>query len=56
MDIDNVHEKDGQVSHEYAIGNQLYVEITDIYRKVDNRKQGLYIIAEIFTNGTAQFK
>ena len=31
LDIDNVREKDRQVTHDYTIGNQVYVEITGIY-------------------------
>ena len=50
--IDNVRENAKQVTHDYAIGDQVYVEITGIYQKLDYRKQGPYIITEVFTNGT----
>ena len=40
--------------HDYAIRNQVYVEITDIYRKLDYRKQGPYRITEFFTNVIVQ--
>ena len=56
VDIDNVRVNTKQVMHEYAIGNQVYVEITGIYQKLDYRKQGPYIITEVFTNGTVRFQ
>ena len=52
LDIDNVRENAKRVTHDYAIGNQVYVEITGIYRKLDYRKQGPYRITEVFTNST----
>ena len=42
--------------HDYAIGDQVYVEMTGIYRKLDYKKQGLYIITEVLTNGTFRFQ
>ena len=53
VDIDNVRENAKRVTFDYAIGNRVYVEMTGIYRKLDYRKQGLYIITEVFKNGTA---
>ena len=35
--------------HNYAIGNQVYVEMTGIYCNLDHRKKGPYIITEVFT-------
>ena len=52
VDIINVRENAKRVTHECAIGNQVYVEMTGIYRKLDYRKQGPYIITEVFKNGT----
>ena len=52
VDIDNVRENSKQVTHDYAIGDQFYVEMTGIYRKLDYREQGKYTITEVFTNGT----
>ena len=40
MDIDNVQENSRWVRYEYAIGNLVYVEMTDIYRKLGYKKQG----------------
>ena len=37
--------------HDYAVGDLVYVEITDIYRKIYFKKKGPYRIAELFTNG-----
>ena len=54
VDIDTVRENSKQVTHDYAICNQVYVEMTGIYRKLDYRKQGLYRITEVFTNGTVR--
>ena len=42
--------------HDYAIINLVYVEITGIYHKLDYKKQGPYIITEVFTNGTVLFQ
>ena len=55
-DIDNVRENYGRVTHDYAIGNLVYVEMTSIYRKIDYKKQGPYIITEVFTNGIVKFQ
>ena len=38
--------------HDYAIGGQVYVEMTGICRKLDYRKHPPYIITEAFSNGT----
>ena len=53
-DIDNVRENAKQVTHDYAIGDRVYVEMIGIYRKHDYKKQGPYIITKVFTNGTVQ--
>ena len=50
--IDNVRENSKRGTHDYAIGNLVYVEMTDIYRKLDYKKQGPYRITEVFTNVT----
>ena len=50
VDIDKDQENNRQVAHNYAIGNQVYVEITGIYRKLEYKKQGPYIITELFAN------
>ena len=44
VDIDNVRENAKWVTHEYAIGDWVYVKSTGIYRKLDYKKQGRYII------------
>ena len=54
--IDNVQENARQFMHDYAIGDQFYMEMTGLYRKLDYKKQVLYIITEFFTNGTVQFQ
>ena len=56
VDIDNFRENARRVTHDYAIGDQVYVEMTGIYRKFDYRKQGPYRITEVFTNGTVRFQ
>ena len=43
VEIDNVHESSRQVTHEYAIGNLVYVEMNCIYHKQDYIKQEPYI-------------
>ena len=49
-DIDNVIENARQFTHDYAIGNQVYVEINGIYRKICYKKKVTYIITEVLTN------
>ena len=50
--IDNVRENARQVTHDYARGGQVYVEMTGIYRKLNYKIQGPYKITEVFKNGT----
>ena len=54
VDIDNSRENTKRVTHDYAIGNQVYVETTGIYRKLDYKKQGPCIITEVFTKDTVR--
>ena len=54
VDIDNFRENVKRVTHDYAIGNQFYMEMTGIYGKLDYRKQVPNIITEVFTNGIFQ--
>ena len=48
VEIENVQENYRQSTREYTIGNLLYVEITGLYRELDYKKQGPYIITEVF--------
>ena len=52
LDIDNVRENAKQVTHDYVIGDQVYVEMNVIYQNLYYKKQGPYKITEVFTNGT----
>ena len=54
--IDNVQNNSRLVTHDYAIRDLLYAEMTGIYRKLEYKKQGLYTITEVFTNGTVKFQ
>ena len=54
VDIDIFREIAMQVTHEYAIGNWVYVEMTGIYRKPHYTKQKQYRITEV--SQTVQFK
>ena len=56
VDIYNVIENSRQVTHDYKIGNQLYVKMTGIYCKLDYKKKGPYIITEVFSNVTVRFQ
>ena len=38
------------------MGNIIDVESTCIYRRLDYKNQGTYIITEVFTHGTVQFQ
>ena len=51
VDIDNVQENYRWVTHDYTIGDLVYVEINAIYQKLDYNKHGRYILQEVFTNG-----
>ena len=44
LDIDNFRENTRKATHDYKIGDQLYVKMSGIYRKLDYKKQGPYII------------
>ena len=44
IDIDGVQENARQVTHDYAVGDWVYVEMTGIYRKLDYTKQRPYRI------------
>ena len=56
VDIDNVRGNAKRVAHEYDICDQVYVEMTRIYHKLEYRKHGPYRITEVFTNGTVRFQ
>ena len=55
VDIDNVCKK-WKASQVYAIGDLVYVKNIDVYLILDYKKQGPYIITEVFTNFTIQFQ
>ena len=44
VDIDNFRENTRKVTHDYKIGDQLYVKMSGIYCKLIYKKQGPYII------------
>ena len=54
LDIGNVRENARKVTHDYKIGDKLYVKMSGIYRKIDYKKQGPYIITEVFPNVTVR--
>ena len=54
VDIDNVQENARRVTHDYAIEDQFYVEMTGIYRKLDYNKQELYRTTKVLQ--TVQFE
>ena len=56
VDIDNVQENATKVTHDYAIGDRVYVEMTGIYHKLDYNKQEPYRTTEVFTNGKVRFQ
>ena len=56
VEIDNVRENSRQVTHDYAIGDQVYVEMTGIYHKLDYNKQEPYRTTDFLTNGTVWLK
>ena len=40
VDIDDVRENARRITYDCTIYDQVYVEMTGIYRKLDNKKQG----------------
>ena len=44
VDIYNVRENARRVTHDYAIGDQVYVEMIGVYQILDYKKQGPYRI------------
>ena len=52
IDIYNLRGKARRVTHDYKISDQVYAEMTGIYRKLDYKKQGMYRITEVFTKCT----
>ena len=56
VDIDNVRGNSEQVTHDYAIIDQVYVEMTVMYLKLYYKKQGPCRITEVFTNSAFRFQ
>ena len=54
--FDNFRGNTRRVTHDYAIDNIIYVEMTGIYQKLYYKKQRPYIITKVFTNSTVQFQ
>ena len=54
VDFANVRENYRQFTHDYVIGDRVYVEMTGIYHKPDYKKQGPYRITELIRNGTVR--
>ena len=52
VDIYNVHKRSKWVKNDQSIGDLVYVENTGIYLKLYYKKQGPYIITEVFINST----
>ena len=50
VDIDIVWVNARQFTHDYTVGNLVYVEMNGIYQKLDYKKQGSYRIKVVFTN------
>ena len=56
VNIDNAHENAKWFRFDYAVGDIVYVDMTDIYHKLDYNKIGTYRITEIFKDSTVRFK
>ena len=56
VDRDNLLENANRVSHDYTIGDQVYVKVDGIKRKLKNKKRGPYRITHIHTNGTVRIQ
>ena len=60
VDISNVWENDRQVVHDYTIDDQVYVEMTWIYQKLDYKKKDhigshkSLQVAQFESNGTSK--
>jgi hypothetical protein len=54
VDRDNLRENARRVTHDYAVGDLVYIKIDGIKRKLDNKKKGPYRITQVYTNGTVR--
>ena len=53
---DNIRENRKIIFHDYAVGDQVFVEIKCIIRNLDSPKIGLYTITYVFKNGTVRIQ
>ena len=56
VDQDNKQEKSKRIKYDYAVGNQAYVIIQSIKRKLYDTKKGPYPITQVCTNGTVRIQ
>ena len=54
MVIDNFRENSRRLTHDYQVGDLVYVEMNDIYCKLDYNKHGSDMITTVFTNVTVR--
>ena len=53
---DNIRENSKRVTHDYKVGDYVYVLRDGNYRKLEGDKQGPYAVTEVFTNGTVRIQ
>ena len=56
VDKANLRENHNRVDYDYQPGQQVYVKIDGIQRKLDSPKSGPYLITDVFTNGTVRIQ
>ena len=56
VDRDNLRENSRRTAHDYAVGEQVFVKIKGVKRKLDPPKKGPYTITDVYTNGTVRIQ
>ena len=56
VDRDNLWENSRCTAHDYAVGEQVFVKIKGVKRKLDPPKKGPYTITDVYTNGTVRIQ
>ena len=56
INYDNIRENSKRVSHDYQVGEHVYILRDGNYRKLEGDKLGPYPITAVFTNGTVRIQ
>ena len=56
VDKANLRENNNRVDYDYQIDDKVYVIKDSIYRKLEAPKLGLFVITDVYTNGTVRIQ